>query len=174
MNIKLSAPVSTDGVLMHQLVQQCPPLDENSTYCNLLQAAHFSDSCVIAKNERGEAVGFVSGYRLPTDDTAYFLWQVAILEEARGTGLAQKMIDHILARPEQKSVNRLLTTITADNTASRKMFSTWAASKNAGLHEEVFFDKQQHFHGEHESEFMVMIAPLINNDLNKESSNGSV
>lgn len=160
MNIELSKPAPEDGALIHQLVAKCPPLDPNSSYCNLLQATHFSDTCVIAKDESGEVVGFVSGYRLPSDPTAYFLWQVAVGEKARGMGLAKKMIDHILARPEQARVNRLLTTVTKDNEASRNMFKGWAKARGVAMEEGVFFDKERHFLGQHDSEFLIKIGPL--------------
>lgn len=169
MSIFLYKPVSTDGVLINKLVASCPPLDTNSAYCNLLQASHFSDTCVVAKNQDQEAVGFVSGYRLPSDPSIYFLWQVGIREDARGIGLAQQMIEHILARPEQASIRYLTTTITKDNAPSRKMFSAWAEKFAFGLEESEMFDKQEHFHAEHESEYLIKIGPmaasLINNSI---------
>lgn len=168
MSIHLSQPQSTDGALINQLVASCPPLDTNSAYCNLLQTTHFSDSCVIAKNQNGEAVGFVSGYRLPSNPSIYFLWQVGIREDARGLGLAQKMIEHILIRPAQAGVQYLTTTITQDNLASRKMFAAWASKSGFDLEEEAMFDKEKHFLGQHESEFLIKIGPMALSSIKKD------
>lgn len=36
-DITLRKPESQDGARLHKLISECKPLDENSTYCNLLQ-----------------------------------------------------------------------------------------------------------------------------------------
>ena len=46
--ISLRTPVKDDGFRLHQLVAECPPLDPNSIYCNLLQCSHFAETGVAA------------------------------------------------------------------------------------------------------------------------------
>ena len=45
----LRKPESTDGAAIWELVRACKPLDENSMYCNIVQAEHFRDTCVVAE-----------------------------------------------------------------------------------------------------------------------------
>ena len=45
---RLRRPTATDGADIWALVKTCKPLDENSMYCNLVQAEHFRDTCVVA------------------------------------------------------------------------------------------------------------------------------
>jgi L-2,4-diaminobutyric acid acetyltransferase len=96
-NIKLRKPVAEDGAAVWELIRNCRPLDENSMYCNMLQCDHFRDTCVIAESG-GRVVGWISGYLVPGDDSALFVWQVAVSDHARGAGLAGRMLQAILSR----------------------------------------------------------------------------
>ncbi|GAB1257574.1 diaminobutyrate acetyltransferase [Aurantivibrio plasticivorans] len=157
--ITLRAPTALDGAHVHRLVSRCPPLDPNSVYCNLLQCSHFASTSVAAVLD-GELVGFVSGYVIPEKPHVLFVWQVAVGEAARGRGLATKMVSSILARDTLKSVTHIETTITEDNQASWNLFRGLAKAHSAELSSEVFFSKEEHFLGEHDSEHLVSIGPL--------------
>jgi len=157
--IELYAPKDTDGMLVHKLVQSCPPLDTNSAYCNLLQCSHFADTSVAAVQD-DQLVGFISGYILPNRMDTLFIWQVAVSDQARGQGLASKMINHILERENCQAVRFIETTITESNAASWALFESAAKKLNAKLERSVMFEKQAHFHGEHDSEMLVRIGPF--------------
>src|SRR5690606_21532662 len=58
-------PSELDGPQVTALIADCPPLDVNSAYCNLLQCSHFADTCVVAERA-GQIVGWISGYRPPS------------------------------------------------------------------------------------------------------------
>lgn len=158
-DIVLRAPVPEDGMYVHKLVAQCPPLDPNSVYCNLLQSSHFASTSVAATLD-GELVGFISGYCLPERPDTVFVWQVAVGEAARGCGLATKMIKFILSQPACEKVSYLETTITEDNEASWALFTGAAKKLGADINSSVFFDKDTHFQGEHDSEMLVRIGPF--------------
>lgn len=155
----LRRPLSEDGAAVHELVGRCPPLDENSIYCNLLQASHFADTSVAAELD-GALVGFVSGYRVPDRPDTLFVWQVAVAAEARGLGLAGRMIREILGRPASAGVRFLETTITPDNRASWALFHGLARKLDAGCSESVLFDRERHFRGRHDSETLLRIGPF--------------
>jgi len=155
----LRAPVPGDGESVNQLVESCPPLDPNSIYCNLLQCTHFADTSVAAEIE-GELVGFVSGYFIPGRDDTLFIWQVAVGEKARGQGLASKMLEHIIRRPQCERVAYIETTITESNTASWRLFGSVAKTFLAKFESSIMFDRDTHFAGKHDSEFLVRIGPL--------------
>jgi len=73
--LRLRKPDATDGSGIWELVRKCKPLDENSMYCNLVQADHFRDTCVVAELD-GMIVGWISGHMIPEKDEL-FVWQVA-------------------------------------------------------------------------------------------------
>lgn len=157
--ISLRAPVAKDGKRVWGLIAECPPLDRNSLYCNLLQCADFAETCVLAE-KNGEAVGWVSAYRPPGHRDVLFVWQVAVHENARGEGLAKKMIRELLARPAAQGVTHIRTTITPGNKASWSVFRSIAAGLKAPLASEAWFEREAHFGGAHETEHLVTIGPF--------------
>jgi L-2,4-diaminobutyric acid acetyltransferase len=157
--IVLRVPTPEDGTRVHQLIGRCPPLDTNSTYCNLLQCSHFAETSVAAVMA-DQLVGFVSGYILPGREDTLFIWQVAVGEQARGRGLAGQMLAHIVGRERCRNVRFLETTITEDNTASWALFGGFAERREAPMEQRVMFDAQAHFGGQHASEMLVRIGPF--------------
>ena len=171
--IILTEPGAQDGFSLSRLIKQCPPLDNNSLYCNLLQCTHFAQTCVAAK-KNNELTGFISAYLIPDKKNTLFVWQVAVDSKYRGQGLASKMLMHILARPVCSSVEYLETSITHDNQASRALFEGFAKKHALPIHNSVMFDKDLHFSGTHDSEHLLRIGPFNNRDSNKNNSNNSI
>jgi len=145
--------------LVNRLVTESPPLDTNSTYCNLLQCSHFADTSIIAK-KGDEAMGFVSGYLIPSKSCTLFVWQVVVSSAARGQGLALRMLRELLQQGQREEVRYLETTITADNAASWALFRKLAKKLNANLETSVGFDQDAHFQGKHATEQLVRIGPF--------------
>jgi L-2,4-diaminobutyric acid acetyltransferase len=155
----LRAPKAEDGERVWRLIADCPPLDRNSLYCNLLQCTDFADTCILA--EKGDdLVGWVSAYRPPNDPGALFVWQVAVHEKARGEGLAQRMIENLAARHDENGVTKIKATITKDNRSSWKLFESIARNLSAPLVSEERYKENEHFGGRHETEYLVTIGPF--------------
>jgi len=157
--IFICVPESVDGVAVHALIAACPPLDANSLYCNLLQCSDFADTCAIARCG-GEAVGFLSAYRKPKAPDTLFVWQVAVREDARGRGLARKMLFDVLSRPDCASVRRVEATITEGNTASWVLFRSLADALGASFSHAPLFERETHFGGIHDTEMLISIGPF--------------
>ncbi len=155
----LRVPRAADGAAIADLIAACPPLDTNSTYCNLLQCTHFAGTCVLAELE-GRPVGWISAYRPPSDPHEIFVWQVAVHESARGLGLGGRMLDALLARPGSRGATTLTTTITDDNAASWALFTAFARRHQARLDRRPIFDRDAHFAGRHATEHLVSVSPL--------------
>jgi L-2,4-diaminobutyric acid acetyltransferase len=155
--IHLRSPLGVDGTAVHALVARCPPLDTNSLYCNLLQCSMFSSTCVLAERNH-DLAGFVSAFVLPAASSCLFVWQVAVAPEARGIGLAQRMLLELLTRPECQQVVELRTTITQGNAASWALFGSLARTLGARVRSEVCFDRHQHFNNQHDTEMLVTIG----------------
>lgn len=154
---RLRHPVAEDGAGIYRLVKQCPPLDPNSRYCNLLQAHHFGDTSIVAER-RGEMVGFITGHRIPDRDNVLFVWQVAVSPAARGEGLGNTMLDGLIRA--NSDVEYIETTVTPNNIASARMFGRLADRYNAPIDKTVLFSSVSHFEGFHEDELLFRIGPL--------------
>lgn len=153
---RLRKPHATDGAAIWELVRACKPLDENSMYANLIQADHFRDTCVVAELD-GEIVGWISGHMIPNTG-AFFVWQVAVSEKARGLGLGKTMLLDLISRDETQGATELKTTITRDNAASWGLFRSFARDIGGDLTDAPHFEKEAHFDGAHDTEHMVTIT----------------
>lgn len=157
--LRLRAPVAADGPRVTRLIAECPPLDTNSAYCNLLQCSDFADTSILAERD-GELLGWISGYRPPSAPDTLFIWQVAVSAKARGMGLAGQMLDALVKRPGLVGATALTTTITADNAASWALFEAFARRHGATLTRAPRFERDEHFGGAHDTEWEARIAPL--------------
>jgi L-2,4-diaminobutyric acid acetyltransferase len=125
-------------------------------YANLIQADHFRDTCVVAELD-GDIVGWISGHMIPGED-AFFVWQVAVGEAARGMGLGKKMLKALIARDDIRDASVLKTTITKDNAASWGLFRSFARDIGGELSDAPHFEREAHFDGAHDTEHMVTIT----------------
>ena len=157
--LELRHPRATDGFHLNQLVTASPPLDTNSVYCNLLQCQHFADTSVAALIDK-RLIGFISGYLLPNDAETLFIWQVVVDAKFRGHGLAKRMLNWLVAQPGTESARQWITSITPDNRASWSLFESLARDWHAQPVKEMLFERERHFAGQHDDEYLLRIAPL--------------
>ncbi len=149
-------PKLQDGHSIHHLISDCSPLDENSPYCNFLQASFFNQSSILAES-KGQTVGFISGMLNPEKPHSLFIWQVAVSPQMRGEGLGYSMLRSLLERENLQLIEVLETTITQNNTPSWKLFKK--VDLLYGNHGSVrlFLDKEAHFKGKQETEYLYRI-----------------
>lgn len=134
-------------------------LDRNSTYLYLLLCRDFVDTCILA--ERGETLaGFITGYRPPAQNDTIFVWQVGVLPEARGAGVASRMLDNLLLSDGCRGVRFMETTVTPSNTASRAMFESLARRLGAKIEESAGFEAELFSEEGHEAERRLRIGPF--------------
>ena len=150
-------PTIEDGVAIQQLIIDCPPLDQNSTYVYLLLCSHFAESCIVVQHQN-QLVGFISAYIHPQRNDTLFVWQVAVHESMRGHGLAQRMLDQLLARPHLELMRYVETTVAPDNAASRRLFEQFAQRHHTSI-DEIPFLEEKHFI-EPQIEPLLRIGPL--------------
>ena len=159
--IRFREPTSEDGAALHQLVANCPPLDLNSLYVYLLVGEHFADTSVVAERD-GRPIGMISGYLPPERRDSLFVWQVAVAEEARGLGLAKRMLASLLARPTTAHCRWIETTVTPSNDASERLFRGFARDLGTDCRVQELFSAEDFGGAGHEPERLFRIGPFQN------------
>ncbi|BBP43719.1 diaminobutyrate acetyltransferase [Thiosulfativibrio zosterae] len=146
-------------------MKSCPPLDLNSSYLYFLQASHFADTCILAK-QNNKIVGFISAYIRPDEANNLFIWQVAVAEEMRGQGLAKQLLNHLIMRPHLANIDTITTTISPSNLSSQAVFRKMAQHFNCDITVTSFLDSSIFGQDTHEAEDLYTLksaqaTPLI-------------
>ncbi|MCC5876436.1 MAG: diaminobutyrate acetyltransferase [Candidatus Sumerlaeia bacterium] len=157
--IRYREPVPQDGAPIHSLIDTCKPLDLNSLYCYLLVATHFAATSVVAEDNEGIG-GCISAYILPSKPDTVFVWQVAVHPRMRGKGLAGKMLHEIIERKACGKVRFMETTVSPSNTASKRLFASFARSLGTEITEQTFFTAEHFGKEQHEDEVLHRIGPF--------------
>ncbi|MDF6022563.1 diaminobutyrate acetyltransferase [Streptomyces sp. JH34] len=157
---RMAEPTIEDGASAWRIARDSRVLDVNSSYSYLLWCRDFAATSVVARDEGGEAVAFVTGYLRPELPGSLVIWQIAVDDHRRGSGLAGAMLDHLTARLRSKGVlQQMETTISADNDASHRLFHSFAARHGASVERELLFPAGI-FPDAHASEHLYRIGPL--------------
>lgn len=157
--ISIASPEVSHGGDIWRIAKSTTELDLNSSYMYLLFARDFADTSRVALIE-GKVVGFVLAYRRAENQDCLFVWQVAVDEEFRGEGLAQRMLNHLVGDSSDESPIRTVeTTVTDDNIASRRLFSRLAEHWGADIKRRALFD-ESHFPDDHDAERLHEIGPI--------------
>jgi L-2,4-diaminobutyric acid acetyltransferase len=157
-DLSIEAPLLPDGAALWRIAADSGTLDLNSSYSYLLWCRDFADTSVVARFD-GSVVGFVTGYLRPTALNTLMVWQVAVDSSHRGRGLAALLLDGLLDRLVPMGVRYLETTVTADNTASNRLFQSLATRWSAEIERTELFTAAD-FPDGHDTEFCYRIGPL--------------
>lgn len=155
--IDLRSPRVADGADMWHLTRATGVLDVNSSYHYLLWCRDFADTSVVAADQDGNMMGFVTGFFRPQQPVTLLIWQVAVDSAARGQGLASRMLDYLV---EITGAQRLETTVTDDNAASKRLFASLAERHEASHEIEPLFTSAMYPDG-HDTEYLHRIGPFI-------------
>lgn len=118
---------------------------------------YFAETSIVAERD-GEAIGFVTGFRVPQAPESLFVWQVAVDEGERGRGLAGSMLDELVGRLPW--CRRLEATVTPSNEASASLFRAFGSRRGAPVEEELAFGSELFPGGSHEAEVRFRIGPF--------------
>jgi L-2,4-diaminobutyric acid acetyltransferase len=160
-DLRIDRPSVADGAALWRIAKESKTLDLNSSYSYLLWCRDFAGTSAVARAEGGEAVGFVTGYVRPEAPDTLLVWQVAVDAAHRGRGLAAALLDALTARiAAEHPITTVETTITPGNTASERLFTSYAARHGASVSREVLFGSGLFPDGPHDPEVLYRIGPL--------------
>ncbi|WP_309093566.1 diaminobutyrate acetyltransferase [Streptomyces sp.] len=160
-DVQIDRPTVADGAALWRMAKDSKVLDLNSSYSYLLWCRDFAATSAVARDERGEPMGFLTGYVRPDSPHTLLVWQVAVDEAHRGRGLAAALLDGLVARTvAERAVTTVETTITPGNAASERLFTSFAERHGAPLEREVLFDTGLFPDGPHDPEVLYRIGPL--------------
>ncbi|MFJ9816498.1 diaminobutyrate acetyltransferase [Streptomyces sp. NPDC101151] len=160
-DLLIDRPAVTDGATLWRLAKDSKTLDLNSSYSYLLWCRDFAGTSAVARGADGGAVGFVTGYVRPDRPGTLLVWQVAVDTAHRGLGIAAALLDGLTTRlAAERGITAVETTITPGNTASERLFTSFAARHGADLSREVLFPAELFPDGPHDSEVLYRIGPL--------------
>lgn len=150
-----------DGAAIWRIARDSEVLDLNSSYSYLLWCRDFAATSLVARGRDGEPIAFVTGYVRPDRPEALVVWQVAVDHAHRGRRLAGVLLDALTTKvTDERGVREVETTITPDNTASDRLFTSYAKRHRAPLAREVLFDGGLFPEGTHQPEVLYRIGPF--------------
>ncbi|GHB29084.1 diaminobutyrate acetyltransferase [Streptomyces clavifer] len=150
-----------DGAAIWRIARDSEVLDLNSSYSYLLWCRDFAATSVVARDETGGPIGFVTGYLRPDRPGTLVVWQVAVDSAHRGKGLAATLLDALTTRvASDQGLASVETTVTPDNTASDRLFTSFAQRHDVPLEREVLFDGELFPEGTHLPEVLYRIGPF--------------
>ncbi len=152
-SVVIGPPRTGDGARMHDLARRAGGLDVNSSYAYLLWVRDFSSSTVVA-HAGDEVLAYCLGYIRPDARDTYFVWQIAVDPRARGGGVALALLEAVM---ERTRASTLEATVTPGNTASRRLFASFAAKRGATIVWADLFDTED-FPDPHEPEQLLRVA----------------
>ena len=161
--LEIDAPVVADGPELYRITRESGVLDVNSAYAYLLWCRDFAQTSAVARVD-GAVVGFVTGYLRPDAPDTLVVWQIAVDASQRGGGVAGRLLGHLVDRVQDRGVRYLETTITADNSASIKLFTALARKRAANIESSELFPADL-FPNAHIGEDLYRIGPFESADV---------
>ncbi|MCZ0978447.1 diaminobutyrate acetyltransferase [Streptomyces diastatochromogenes] len=150
-----------DGAALWRIARGSDALDLNSPYSYLLWCRDFAGTTAVARDASGRPVGFVTGYLRPDEPGTLFVWQVAVEDSHRGTGVAGTLLDALSARvAAEHGLDRVEATVTPGNLASDRLFRSFARRNGADLTREVLFPAASFPSAGHDAEVLYRIGPF--------------
>jgi L-2,4-diaminobutyric acid acetyltransferase len=153
-DVGFGPPRLEDGRELWRIARDSKTLDVNSPYSYIMWCRDFAATSVVARSADG-VCGFVTGFARPENPGTLFVWQVAVDAAQRGRGLAGRMLAHLA----DDGCRFVEATVTPDNTASDRLFQSFARERGAGLQRIPLLGGEL-FPGDHEPEVLYRIGPL--------------
>lgn len=159
--LKFRSPATDDASEIWRLVVESGVLDSNSAYLYLLLCRDFRETCLVATRD-DEVVGFVTGYRMPSDPSVLFIWQIGVATTEKRKGIASRLLAELIRHCGIDTLSAIEATVSPSNVASRKLFESLSRSLGVSLKDQpqYGFTTSDFPPGNHEAEPRIHIGPL--------------
>ncbi len=155
----LEKPTLEDAASMRLLAEHSGSLDLHPTYTYLLCCSLFRDTCRVVRDQES-IVGFVTGLRKPRSPEVLFVWQVGVLESARGQGLGKTLILDLIKDSKLPLPQYIEATVAPENSPSLKLFQSIAKELKCEFSQSSGFEAH-HFGSEnHSPEHLIRVGPI--------------
>ncbi|PTX58458.1 diaminobutyrate acetyltransferase [Melghirimyces profundicolus] len=168
MGVIFRKPEEEDGSDVWKLIKRAGVLDLNSSYSYLMLCKFFPETCVIAEDNDGKIVGFVSAFRPQNAKDTVFVWQVAVDPSQRGKGLGKALLKSLLSRDACSEVRYLEATVSPSNLPSQSLFKGLAKDMKAQCTISECFSENMFPDQGHESEWTYRIGPFESKEITEE------
>lgn len=156
--LSIRSPRQADGGRLWRLARDTETLDLNSPYSYLLWCRDFAGTSAVACDD-GVPCAFLTGYRRPAEPAVLFIWQIMVLAPYRDRRVARSMLDDVWNRASTDGCSHVEATVTSDNTASARLFESFAQDHGARLRRAPQFQAHQ-FPVAHAAETLFRIGPI--------------
>jgi len=158
--VAIRTALEGDGALLWTLARDSGGIDLNSPYAYMMQCRNFKNTCMVAE-VFGAPAGFVTAHRVSGRTDVLFVWQVAVLREFRGLGIAHRLLAGLVEQAACLGVRKLEATVTQSNKASEALFTAFAKARGAKLDIRAGFVETDFPEDErHEAERLFTIQPI--------------
>ncbi len=123
-----------DATAICQLAAELKPLIQHTPYTYWVLCNYAHRRAFVAEKD-GQLVGFVTSVLSDADPPVLLVWQLGVVPEARGTGLADRLLDRVAQAGRRSGATAIEATIEEDNPASRRAFERLASRLNSELTE---------------------------------------
>lgn len=130
--VAVRSALESEGALLWQLARDAKGVDLNSPYAYMMTCRNFAATTAVVE-VFGTPAGFVTAHRLPQRPHVLFVWQIAVLPEFRGLGIAKRLLEGLVEQPACAGVRKLEATVTPSNRASKALFARFAKERGASL-----------------------------------------
>lgn len=155
----LRHPTARDAAPLWRLIGELDGLERNTCYAYALLCSHFAAGSLLAVRD-DRLAGFVLGYQPPSQPDAMFVWQIGVHADARGHGLASRLLERFTELPIYRDCSFLEATVGTTNEASRALFRGFARKRGVPCEEGPGFPAALFAPEPHEDEDRFRIGPL--------------
>lgn len=158
LRLQFSVPTARDGAGVYRLIRDAGAPDLNSSYAYLLLCDRFSATSQIARFG-GEIAGVALGFRVPDRTDTVFVWQIAVRNDVRGSGLGRILLERLVESDGCRGVRFVEAHVAQGNRASEALFRSFARVRRADVELGDGFGTDD-FPDPHAPERLIRIGPF--------------
>jgi L-2,4-diaminobutyric acid acetyltransferase len=128
--VRIRRPQLSDGNAVWELARRTESVDPGGRHALPALLQHLAETSLVAEVE-GRLVGFVGGYRPPTNLPTLFIWQIDVEPTLHGQGLGRGLLHGLIQCPGCDGVEYLEATVGSSNLAAKRLFEGFAGDLNA-------------------------------------------